>query len=196
MHIALVNNGTKEPEKLRTLLSGHHIEEFSLENAADALRGTHDLVVLSGSSRFPIAYNLEALAPEFRLIRECTSPLLGICFGAELLAVAYGGTLRDTEHKEKGIYTITALKDDPLFLGVTSFDAYEAHRWVIDTIPEEMELLAESPMGPEVIRHRTKPQYGFQFHPEKMCDETYGDELFRSFLARVCPTLPPATAPA
>ncbi len=125
-------------------------------------------MVLSGSSRFPITYNLEVLAPELRLIRECPSPLLGICFGAELIAVAYGGTLRDTGHKEKGIYDISVLVDDPLFLGKQSFRAYEAHRWTIDHITDDLELLASSAIGPEIIRHRTKPQYGFQFHPEKM----------------------------
>lgn len=185
MKVALINNGTNEPEKLLALLAGHEVTEYPLEQASDALCAAFDLVILSGSSRLPIAYNLDVLAPELKLIRECTSPLLGICFGAELLAVAYGGTLRDTEHKEKGIYTITALSNDPLFQGRDSFDAYEAHRWVIDTIPTELELLASSDMGPEIVRHRTKPQYGFQFHPEKMCDETYGDELFRSFLERV-----------
>lgn len=187
MRVALINNGTVEPERLRALLEGHLITEYSLEKASDALCGTFDLVILSGSSRFPIAYNLEVLSPELKLIRECSSPLLGICFGAELLAVAYGGTLRDTEHKEKGIYTITALVDDPLFQGRSSFEAYEAHRWVIDAVPNELELLASSLVGPEIIRHRNKAQYGFQFHPEKMCDETYGDELFRSLISLLFP---------
>ncbi|MES2931768.1 MAG: gamma-glutamyl-gamma-aminobutyrate hydrolase family protein [Patescibacteria group bacterium] len=196
MHVALINNGTKEPEKLLALLAHDTVDQYPLERADEALCGTYDLVILSGSSRFPILYNLEVLEPELKLIRECGSPLLGVCFGAELLAVAYGGTLRDTEHKEKGIYEITVVVEDPLFLDRKTFDVYEAHRWVIDTIPTELELLASSHMGPEIIRHRTKPQYGFQFHPEKMCDETYGDELFRSFLDRVRPTLPPATTPS
>jgi GMP synthase (glutamine-hydrolysing) len=185
MKVALINNGTVSPEKLYALLVGHDITEYTLENADKALSGVFDLVVLSGSSRFPIMYNLEALAPELALIRECASPLFGICFGAELLAVAYGGTLRDTEQKETGIYGVTAASDDSLFGGQRTFSVYEAHRWVIDTVPEELEILASSDMGPEIIRHRSKLQYGFQFHPEKMCDETYGDELFRAFIERI-----------
>lgn len=185
MNVALINNGTKEPEKLLALLANDTVDQYPLERASEALCGTYDLVILSGSSRFPILYNLEVLQPELKLIRECTSPLLGICFGAELLAVAYGGTLRDTEHKQKGIYEITAVSKDPLFLARETFEVYEAHRWVIDTVPAQLELLASSQMGPEIIRHRTKPQYGFQFHPEKMCDETYGDELFASLLKQL-----------
>lgn len=186
MRVALINNGTKEPEALLTFLAGHSITEYALEHAREALSGPHDLVVLSGSSRFPIAYNLDAVASELELVRETSTPLLGICFGAELLAVAYGGTLKDLGHKEKGIYSIAPTSVDPaLFEGRTTFEVYEAHRWSIGALPEELEALATSSSGAEIIRHRTKPQYGFQFHPEKMCDETYGDELFRSFIARI-----------
>ena len=184
MRVALVNNGTKEPSKVRDLLSGHEVIEFSIEEADEVLGGAFDLIVLSGSSRFPIVYNLEQLRGELRLITESTAPLLGICFGAELLAVAYGGTLVDMGHKVKGIYTIEA-GTDSLFKGRTSFDVYEAHRWSIGAVPESLHVLAHSERGPEIIRHTQKPQYGFQFHPEKMCDETYGDELFSAFLAEV-----------
>lgn len=185
MRIAIVNNGTKEPEKLLALTADHEVATYGFERAGDVLRGNYDVVLLSGSSHMSVMNNLDRLSPELDLIRSCTAPLLGVCFGAELLAVAYGGSLRDTGHKEKGIFTVSILVDDPLFQGRTSFEAYEAHRWVVDTVPQELEVLASSDMGPEILRHRTKPQYGFQFHPEKMCDETYGDELFRSLLSRI-----------
>lgn len=188
MRVAIVNNGTKEPEKLLALTAGHDVITYDFEQARDVLRGNFDLVILSGSSHMSVMNNLDRLSPELELIRMCPSALLGVCFGAELLAVAYGGTLRQRDHKEKGIYTISTDTDDPLFAGRKAFEVYEAHRWVIDTLPNELEILAFSAMGPEVIRHRTKPQYGFQFHPEKMCDETYGDEVFRALLESIAQT--------
>nr|AIA11970.1 Glutamine amidotransferase class-I [uncultured bacterium] len=185
MRVALINNGTKEPAKLYALLAGNEIDTFPSEEALEALKASYGLVVLSGSSRFPIAYHLDTLAPELELIRRTAAPLIGICYGAELLAVAYGGSLKDKGRKEKGVFTISTIVDEPLFQGRKTFDVYEAHRWVVDAIPQELEVLASSDMGPEILRHRTKPQYGFQFHPEKMCDETYGDELFRSLLQKI-----------
>lgn len=185
MRIALVNNGTKDPEKLYELLAGHTVDTYPSEQADQVSRIAYDLIVLSGSSRYPIMYHLDDLAAEIELIRSAEGPLIGICYGAELLAVAYGGTLRDSGRKEKGIYTITSTSDDPIFGGKSAFDVYEAHRWTIDRVPDELEVLASSPTGPEVIRHRTRPHYGFQFHPEKMRDLTYGDELFRSVLSRI-----------
>jgi len=182
MRVALVNNGTKNSEKLHALLNRYEVVDYSIDDADQILSKQFDLIVLSGSSRFPIAYNLDQLTNELRLITETTVPLLGICFGAELLTVAYGGTLKDTGHTTKGILTVSAKAQASLFNGQEAFDVYEAHRWIIDTVPEELEVLACSETGPEIIRHKTKSQYGFQFHPEKMCDETYGDELFFALL--------------
>lgn len=179
MRVALVNNGTKEPQKLLELLSGNEVSVYETGRAAEALDGEWDLIVLSGSSRLSVLYNLDTLTPEINLVRQTSAPLIGVCFGAEVLAVAYDGSLLDKGHKEKGIYSVSAVVDDPIFAGEESFKVYGAHRWCIDRVPDELEVLASSAMGPEIVRHRTRPQYGFQFHPEKMCDETYGDELFR-----------------
>ena len=79
--------------------------------------------------------------------------------------------------------SVTVVKDDPLFCGRKSFEAYDAHRWIIDEIGSGLEVLATSLHGPEVIKHGDRSIYGFQFHPEKMLDETYGDELYKSFAA-------------
>lgn len=185
MRIALVNNGTKEPDLLYDLLAGNEIATYASEDALGVLAASHDLIVLSGSSRYPIVYHLDDLSAELEMIRTTRTALIGICYGAELLTVAYGGTLRDTGHKDKGIYTVSPVIDDPIFGGKSAFDVYEAHRWIIDRLSSDLEVLAASTAGPEVIRHTTRPHYGFQFHPEKMCDQTYGDELFRSVLSRI-----------
>lgn len=185
MRVTLINNGTKEPEKLYDLLCGHDVTSLTLEDALRALDIPADLIVLSGSSRFPIAYHPHEVSAEIELIQKTDTPIIGICYGAELLAVAYGGTLRDMGEKTHGVMSIAATADPELFSGRTSFDAYEAHRWTIDTLPEELVVLAQSETGPEVIRHQTKMQYGFQFHPEKFCDETFGDEVFTTLLARL-----------
>lgn len=188
MQIAVVDNGTLEPKKILELLQGATVTVFKLEDADSILEHEFDLIVLSGSSRFPIVYNLDKLDRELRLIRESRAPLLGICYGCELISVSFGGTLRDMGDKKKGIYTVQSTVKDALLGERETFEVYEAHRWMLDAIPAELEILAHSELGPEIIRHRTRPIYGFQFHPEKMVDETYGDELFRSFIRNVVST--------
>lgn len=190
MRVALIENGTSEPFKLLEILKEHEVSVITLEDSLKALDHDFDLIILSGSSRFPIAYNLDILAPEIRLVRESSVPLLGICFGCELIAVAFGGTLRDLGEKQKGISTITVTDSKELFCGIETFEVYEGHRWAIDQLPETFKTLALSSFGPEIVKHRTRPIYGFQFHPEKMLRETDGDELFGWFLAQVASMLP------
>ena len=56
------------------------------------------------------------------------------------------------------------------------------HRWIVDQTSPALQVLAESIHSPEVVRHTKYPIYGFQFHPEKMQDKTFGDEIFEAFV--------------
>jgi GMP synthase-like glutamine amidotransferase len=189
MRVLLVNNGTKEPEKLLTLLSGHDVQVVTSDDLRTVTASEYDLVVLSGSSKFPITGNEWLLLPEIDLIKTATTPIIGICYGCELIAHAFGGVLVDhgEESKERDLVRIEVVADDPMFSGRKEFDAYDAHRWVIASLPVELRVLARSTHGPEVIRHTERLIWGFQFHPEKMVDESYGDEIFNTLLASLRP---------
>lgn len=186
--VAIVNNGRAEPKRLITLLSGSNISVFSYDEAA-AVSSGFDLIVLSGTSHLTAVFDTDKLQAELELIRTTQSPLLGVCFGTQLINLAFGGTLKEIgiANPLRTAVEIEVLVDDPLFNHRKHFLAYDAHRWVIDTPAPEIEVLARSSHGPEVVRHKTLPIYGFQFHPEKMTDETYGDELYASFINRFAP---------
>ena len=185
MKVALVNNSTKEPERLLLLLSGHAVQVFDSSKVRELDPKDFDLIVLSSSSRFPITENEWLLLPEIDLIKTATTPIIGICYGCELIARAFGGSLVDhgEESKERDLVRVEVVANDPMFAGRTEFEAYDAHRWVIASLPPEIRVLARSKHGPEVIRHTERLIWGFQFHPEKMADESYGDEVFRSLLS-------------
>ena len=182
MKVALINNGSHSPEKLLVLLRGHEVTVLDPKNA-QGVEG-YDLVILSGSSRFPITENEWLLLPEIDLIKTTTAPIIGICYGCELIARAFGGSLVDhgEESKERDLVRIDVVSDDPMFGGRMAFDAYDSHRWVIASLPPGLRVLARSEHGPEVIRHTERLIFGFQFHPEKMVDESYGDEVFLTLL--------------
>lgn len=185
MNILIINNGQKEPTKILELISAHTSTVFELSDGLVAIDTTNfDLIILTGSSQFPIPYSREHIEPELAFIRNSKTPILGICYGAELIQVAFGGALHDVgeTNKFKGIYTVTPTTPHPIFLGQSSFTVYEAHRWVMENVPEELEVIAISETGPEIIRHRTRPIYGFQFHPEQYTQETFGDEVFCALL--------------
>ena len=184
MRVAVINNGTSEPQKLLDLLKEASCEVFNYPEAGTIDTSTFDLLVLSGSSQFPIVHHEEKLKEEIALIKKSSIPILGICYGCELIAYSFGGTLKDRGDgsQERNAVRVEVVEDDPIFKGRKDFEVYDAHRWVIDTLPPSIKILARSVHGPEMIRHTSRPIYGFQFHPEKMLDETYGDELFDAFL--------------
>lgn len=185
MKVVLVNNGIKKPEKLLNLLQEHDVVVFDSSELTALKPAEFDAIVLSGSSRFPITENEWLLLPEIDLIKTTTTPIVGICYGCELIARAFGGSLVDhgEESKERDLVRIDVVADDPMFSGRTSFDAYDAHRWVIASLPPELRVLARSEHGPEIIRHTERLIWGFQFHPEKMVDQSFADEVFNNVLS-------------
>lgn len=184
MKVALVNNGIKEPERLLSLLSQHEVQVIASSKIREIDAKFFDLIVLSGSSRFPITENEWLLLPEIDLIKTTTTPIIGICYGCELIARAFGGSLIDhgEESKERDLVRVEVVAEDPMFGGRTEFEAYDAHRWTIASLPPELRVLARSEHGPEVIRHTERLIWGFQFHPEKMVDQSYADEIFTSLV--------------
>lgn len=187
MRVALINNGVAKPQRLLDLLRAHEVRVFDSSEAAQIHSSEFDVIVLSGSSTFPITENEWLLLPEIDLIKTTTIPVIGICYGCELIARAFGGSLVDNgeESKERDLVRIDVVAGDPMFGGCASFEAYDAHRWVITSLPPELRVLARSAHGPEVIRHTDRLIFGFQFHPEKMVDVSYGDDIFHTLLSEL-----------
>lgn len=184
MRIALIDNGTRLQEQLEHHLSGHEVTELSYPEAARALSG-FDAVILSGSSLSevnPIIAKPNVVTDEIRLIQETNVPLLGICYGAELIAFSFRGKLTELPEIREGVHEITVTGTDPVLEGVPeTFDAYEKHHWAVSELTESLTELAHSPTGIEIFRHKERPLYGVQFHPEKEVSED-ALRVFRNFL--------------
>ncbi len=182
MNILLIDNGTKLLEKLEHLLPGHDVvhtwRDFTEVDVKDA-----DLIILSGGSAMQLVGNEAEFAREIELVRTTEKPVIGICFGCEIMAVAFGATLRELEVKHEGIKEIEILEE-----GAAStprrVKVYEYHRWIIDQMPEGFEIVGRSKDGPELIRHTSKPLYGLQFHPENLVDQTDGRKLLLELLPK------------
>jgi GMP synthase (glutamine-hydrolysing) len=120
-------------------------------------------------------------------------PQIGFCGGFQLIARLFGstlghiGTLRedDPDHsgtyhaglfKEWGVYPVRVLRPDPLFAGLGgTIRVLEAHMDEVKDLAPDLVLLASSERcRVQAFRHRTKPIYGTQFHPE-MSPEAFPD---------------------
>jgi GMP synthase (glutamine-hydrolysing) len=143
-------------------------------------------IVLSGS---PSSVN-DAGAPTAD-IREMANrvPVLGICYGAQLIALQMGGRVDKSNKREYGRATMLQQSADELFSGVAeASDVWMSHSDSISDLPAQFELLAHTdsiPVAAYRFRGSGYPVYGMQFHPE-VYHSVQGKTLLSNFLHRIC----------
>ncbi|HXK10022.1 MAG TPA: glutamine-hydrolyzing GMP synthase [Vicinamibacteria bacterium] len=120
-------------------------------------------------------------------------PVLGICYGMQLLAKLAGGEVRPSGEREYGRAEIEVLQDEGLFDGFavgSRTPVWMSHGDRVDAPPGGWEVLARSGNTPvAAFRHRSKPLYGVQFHPE-VAHTPRGGEILQNFLFRICRARP------
>lgn len=104
-------------------------------------------------------------------------PLLGICYGAEILALTVGGTIKKMNSLQKGINKIFVEKTNPFFSD--DIQVFESHSYEISSISDKLHLVASSDnCRNEIIQYKDSRIFGVQFHPEMNKD---GQELIEKF---------------
>jgi len=120
-------------------------------------------------------------------------PVLGICYGMQLLAHLAGGAVRPGGEREYGRAEIEVLADDGLFAGFprgTRTPVWMSHGDRVEVPPAEWRVLASSGNAPiAAFSHTRLPVFGVQFHPE-VAHTPRGTEMLHNFLFRVCGAKP------
>ncbi len=116
-------------------------------------------------------------------IRDSEVPLLGVCLGHQGLCSVHGGKVVHAPEAMHGRLTAVLHEDSPMFSGLPrEFQVVRYHSLCIEQpLPEELEATAWTSDGILMgVAHRSRPQWGLQFHPESICTE-YGRELLARF---------------
>ena len=145
-------------------------------------------VILSGGKGNP--YEPLNLTTNYVALMNFNVPVLGFCLGHEIIAVAYRGRIKKLSeyHGKKEIITINR-PEDPIFEGMekSELSLVKRHAFHVSELPSSFESLASSDTcSNEIIRHKTKPIYGFQSHPEVSGED--GMFMVRNFL-KICQIL-------
>jgi para-aminobenzoate synthetase len=116
-------------------------------------------------------------------IKEARVPLLGVCLGHQGLSWVHGGRVLAAPEVMHGRISAVLHEDSPLFAGIPrEFQAVRYHSLCVEQpVPAELEPIARTSDGVLMaVAHRTRPQWGVQFHPESICTE-YGRQLLANF---------------
>ena len=168
--LLLVDNGSAYTGDLAGLLEGLGVgfERAAPHECGPGRLGRYDRIVLSGRRRG----GRQANAANSRIVRHAVGSgtrLLGICYGAEILALALGGTIRRRGSPRTGRATVRTVRENPLCEG--RLDVHESHGYEVATLPPGLAALAESDgCRYEVVGHEAAPVFGTQFHPEMSPD--------------------------
>ncbi len=114
-------------------------------------------------------------------------PILGVCYGMQLICEALGGRVVPGSTREFGLARCGRLGEDELTRGLPdAFDVWMSHGDRVDDPGPEFVPLAVTDACPiAAVRHRSKPIYGLQFHPE-VTHTPQGSTLIRNFVVGVC----------
>jgi GMP synthase (glutamine-hydrolysing) len=114
-------------------------------------------------------------------------PVLGICYGLQLIAVAYQGQVDPAARREFGKATLHIDAADDLFQGISpETQVWMSHGDALSILPQDFEAFAHSSNAPIcAIRNKSRRLYGVQFHPE-VVHTPEGTAILRNFVYDIC----------
>jgi len=120
-------------------------------------------------------------------IFELGVPILGICYGMQLITHLLGGKVSSSGKNEYGKTYINLSTDNPLFEGLQQSEVcWMSHRDSVSILPEGFKVIAATPSLPIAgIADLQRKAYGIQFHPEVIHTPS-GMEILKNFLFNIC----------
>jgi GMP synthase (glutamine-hydrolysing) len=139
-----------------------------------------DGLILSGGPTLERAGNCSLY------VKELDLPILGICLGHQVMAQAYGGAVGKGAYGGYAAVEIEVIEENDILKGIgPRTKVWASHADEVCSLPPDFIRLARSNICEiEAIKHKTKPLYGVQWHPEVSHTER-GNDLLKNFF-EVC----------
>ncbi len=152
--------------------------------AAEVARRRPKGVILSGG---PASVYAEGAPPLEPALLELGIPVLGICYGMQLIALALGGRVQGAEVGEFGRSQLTLSEPGRLLAGTPPEQTcWMSHRDTVFSPPPGFRALAASTASPvAAFESEERGVYGIQFHPE-VVHTPYGQQVLTNFLTDIC----------
>lgn len=130
-------------------------------------------------------YEKDAPFPDVRVF-DLGIPILGICYGLQLISHHFGGEVVKSDKHEYGKAEIEILDRDDLFYQLPKYmHVWMSHADKVVKLPEGFEVIARTFNAPfAAIRNKEKRMWGVQFHPE-VAHTPLGREILENFAVRI-----------
>ncbi len=141
-------------------------------------------IIFTGGPNSVYDENSPRVSPE---IFKLGIPVLGICYGAQLIAHTLGGKVVRAKQSEYGKREFSLTKSSPLLADIPQKSiCWMSHTDLISELPAGFDVLAVTESCPvTVFGNGEKGVFGVQFHPEVVHTQ-YGNKLLENFLYRIC----------
>ena len=158
-------------------------KKIKLKNVDNSIKG----IILSGG---PLnVYEINKYSFDKKII-NLNIPILGICFGHQILSKLNGGKVKQSKHREFGLANVYKKSDSLLtknFFSKTKFKkVWMSHADQVSKIPKNFKIIASSNNSKfAIVENKEKKFYGVQFHPEVTHTEN-GKKIINNFIFLVC----------
>ena len=141
-------------------------------------------IILSGGPNSVFEEGAPGIDPE---IFNLGVPVLGVCYGMQLMSQQLGGAVEPGTEREYGKTEMTTVPGNELFAGLPEqFIVWMSHGDRVSKIPEGFQVSATSGNCPyAAIRNEANKFYAIQFHPEVVHTQ-YGNQIIGNFLFKIC----------
>jgi GMP synthase (glutamine-hydrolysing) len=142
-------------------------------------------IILSGGPSSVYDPDAPRVSEDFISLFNC--PILGICYGFQLLSVLMGGEVTPSPNREYGYARLTITHpESPLFEGLPrEIDVWLSHGDFVKTLPPDFTPVAETNGVLNAFESLSRRLFGVQFHPE-VVHTPLGVEVLRNFVLNIC----------
>ncbi|MBI2415862.1 MAG: glutamine-hydrolyzing GMP synthase [Candidatus Kerfeldbacteria bacterium] len=184
-YIAVIDFGSQFAHLIARRIRQHGVlaKIFTPDMAASSYADAKG-IILSGGPKSTIGADAVPYDPGLFTLGL---PMLGLCYGHQLIAKHFGGTVAKGKTKEYGQADIQVHTTDPLFVGLGTTERVWMSHWdVVTKLPNDFQLLASTPDCPIAAMANPRQRiWSFQFHVE-VNHTPHGMKLLENFLFTIC----------